>query len=116
MAARVHVRSRATHEENPKGQSFPVWDDGADPERNYELHARRVEDQVLDVIRDEGPITQYALWQRLIAGGMNDPRQARLSMALLVLRREGAVKSERDGLARKSPRAKPFFSPEWQVA
>ena len=118
MAARVHIRSRATHEENPKGLAFPVWDAGADEERHYiGVNAKRhVEEFIVELIRDDGPKTQYALWQELLQSGVEDPRQVKLSGALVKLRKDGVLKSDRDGLARRTPRSKPFFSPVWELA
>jgi hypothetical protein len=104
--------------DNPKGQAFPAWDGDADERRNTigvnSPHA--LQDFVLDHVRDHGPITQYALWRAVLAAGFNDPHEAKLSATLIVLRRAGELKSERDGLARKSPRKPPFFSPMWESA
>jgi hypothetical protein len=117
MAARVHVRSRATHEENPKGLAFPVWDAGADEERHYigAGSRRDVEELITEHLRDYGPTTQYALWLIVQAAGHEDPRQVKTSGALIKLRTDGEIKSDRDGLARRTPRSKPFFSALWEL-
>ena len=118
MAARVIIKGRhlATYDENPDGARHPVWDKTADGDRHYTASTFKYEDMVLDAIRDHGPITQYALWRMLREAGHDDVGERRLSAALLTLRKAGEIKSERDATARKSPRARVFMSPVWELA
>jgi hypothetical protein len=119
MAARltIHSRRQVTFAENGSRERYPVWDGDADSNRGA-LHSGAVfsvEDFILEQLQVE-PLTQYELHRRLQATGYSDPRQRRTSASLLTLRRAGEIKSERDGLARKSPRQPPFFSPLWELA
>ena len=114
MAARVQTTFAEDHDMG----RYPVWDEAADDVRHYDPHKLTdLQYLIVEIIQEEGMITQYALWRTLEdEWGIDDPKQARLSEQLLILRREGIVKSETDGLCRKSPRKPPFWSPMWELA
>jgi hypothetical protein len=108
------ARCTSTFDENPLLSRYGVWDESADTARKHvDLGVNAMATAIMHHLEVHGPTTQYALWK---AVGGDDPKQARLSNTLLDLRVSGLIKSERDGLARRSPRSNPFFSPVWEIA